>query len=140
MLVKTVSREDFYKAIDGIDYREQDIKEAFEFGCTSIKVCYDKANHSFARYYLICEDNGTPVVTIMLQRDGHLVFFISNIISSHISLVKALKRLADETILWVGPIFTKTAYWYTEAQRLNKLIGFRPYQKYNRYGIYVKSD
>jgi hypothetical protein len=37
-----------------------------------------------------------------------------------------------------GAIITKTALWYEEAQRLNRIIGFVDYQIYDYFGYYVK--
>ena len=138
MFYKLVGKDEFYSAINIIKYRINDIREAHEFGAESIKVCYDRANHNFAKYYIVYEDNGVPIVTVMLQRDGNLVFFISGTVSSPIALIKLLKGLANNTVANIGAIFTKTINWYNEAIRLNGLIGFRLYQRYDSYDIYVK--
>jgi hypothetical protein len=134
---REVSREDFFSTIDVITYRNQDIQEAIEFGCTDILDCYMKAKHRFAKYYIV-EEDGRPIVTVMLQRDGHIIFFISNVVNNNISLIRELRILADTTVANAGAIITKTALWYTEAQRLNRLIGFRDYQIYDYFGYYVK--
>jgi len=135
MQYSQLSREAFLVVVDSITYREQDIKEARMFGCPDIKSCYLKADWLFTNYYVIYEDD-VPIVTILLQRDGNIVFFISNTVKKHMTLIKGLRKFAKETVDKVGPIITKTAYWYEEAQRINKLIGFKNLQKYNNYGLY----
>ncbi len=132
-----VSREEFFTAVNSITYRNQDIIEAIEFGCTDILDCYMRAKHRFAKYFIV-EEDGTPIVTVMLQRDGHIIFFISNNVQNNITLIRVLKRLANRTVRRAGAIITKTALWYEEAQRLNRLIGFRDYQIYDYFGYYVK--
>jgi hypothetical protein len=136
---RLVSREDFYNAINSITYRNQDIAEAQQFGCSTIEDCYNKAKHRFASYYVIYEDT-VPIVTVMLQRDGYIIFFISNNVQNSLALIRVLKELADMVVMCAGPIITKTAYWYEEAQRLNKIIGFKEYQLYDYFGYYVKEE
>ena len=136
MHYELVKREQFYEAVRQITYREDDIKEAAEFGCRSIEICYRKAIHTFAKYFVVYDDSNVPVVTVMLQRDGHIIFFISEIVISPITLIRTLKALADSTVNCCGPIVTKTAYWYTEAQRLNRIIGFKTFEKRNYYAFY----
>ena len=136
-ITRLVSREEFFSAINTIEYRSQDLKEAIDFGCESILDCYMKAKHRFAKYYLV-EENGIPIVTVMLQRDGYIIFFISKNVNSPVKLIKVLKRLANNVTKNVGAIITKTAKWYIEAQRLNRIIGFKDYQIYDYFGYYVK--
>lgn len=138
MRYEEVSKSFFYLAVDAIQYRPQDIKEAYDFGCDNIKACYDKSKHKFAKYFLVYDSVNRPVVTVMLQRDGHIIFFIDKNIDEPIKLIRVLKALADETVANAGPIITKTAYWYTEAQRMNKLIGFKDMTLYDYHGLYVK--
>jgi len=130
-----VTKKEFYEAIHSISYRNQDVKEAFDFGCTSIEDCYNKATHLFARYYLVKEDD-KPIVTVMLQRDGHIIFFISSNVNNKLALIRNLKKLADDTIRDAGAIITKTAHWYTEALRLNKVIGFKVLSIRDIYSFY----
>ena len=131
-----VGRKTFFSTIALIKYRENDIAEAEDFGCINIRNCYEKANRDFARYFVVYEGND-PIVTVMLQRDGHIIFFISKDVKHPIRLVRVLKRMAKKYSDCAGPIITKTAYWYKEAQRLNELIGFKPYKLYNKFGLYV---
>jgi len=138
MFYKMVDKDKFYSTVNTIKYRTNDIREAYEFGASSIKVCYDKAKHKFARYCIVYEDDNRPIVTIMLQRDGNMVFFISKDVSSPIALIRLLNNLASDTAKNSGAIFTRTANWYKEALRLNKLTGFKLYQKYDGYNLYVR--
>ena len=133
-----VDRETFYRAVDQIPYRAQDIQEANEFGCTDIKACYDKSVHKFGKYFLVYDDLNVPIVTVMLQRDGHIIFFISNNVTNNLGLIRVLKALSNSVTSTCGAIITKTAYWYTEAQRLNRIIGFKDYILYDYHGLYVK--
>jgi len=134
---KEVDRVEFYSAINSITYRNQDIAEAIEFGCDNIVDCYNKAKHRFAKYYVVYED-GIAIATVMLQRDGYIIFFISNNVQNNVSLIRTLKKLANRTVRRAGAIITKTALWYEEAQRLNRIIGFVDYQIYDYFGYYVK--
>ena len=136
MYIKELEAEAFMEVVEAMEYRFNDTREAKEFGCAGVPTCYLNANHRFAKYYVLYE-NDIPVVTIILQRDGMLVFFIAKKIEKHITLIRMLKAFARETVDKVGPIATKTALWYTEAQRLNVLIGFKDYELYDEYGIYV---
>ena len=131
-----LTKEDFFNIIDSIEYREQDITEAKDFGCSSIRDVYLAAMHKFARYFVVYEDD-IPVVTVMLQRDGHIVFFISKYVKHHIAIIRFLRSFAMEVVECCGPIITKTANWYTEARRLNDLIGFKLYYLKDKFGIYV---
>ena len=130
-------RDTFLDTVRSITYRNQDIREALEYNCESILDCYLKAKHRFAKYFIVKEDD-RPIVTVMLQRDGHIIFFISDTVNNNISLIRELKTLANTTVNNAGAIITKTALWYEEAQRLNRLIGFRDYQIYDYFGYYVK--
>jgi len=134
-----VDKDTFYDAIRSIEYREDDIKEARLFGCPELIHCYDKAFHHHARYFIVYEDL-RPVVTVMLARNGDIVFFISKDVNNKIGLIKTLKKFSKETVKAAGPIYTKTAYWYKEAQKMNKVIGFIPLRLTDDYGIYVLEE
>jgi len=131
-----VDRPTFIRYVDAISYRDDDEKEAREFGCVNVRHCYDKAKLEFARYFVVLEDD-IPVATIVLQRDGQLVFFISKDVKRPVALVKALRRLAKKTVKCCGPITTKTANWYKEALRFNEVIGFKLYKIRDRSQIWV---
>ena len=134
-----VSKDTFFDAVSAIKYRADDIKEAYQFGCDEISHCYTKADQQFARYFIVYESE-RPIATVMLERKGNIVFFISEEIKSHIGLIRALKELSRKTVRNAGPIFTKTAYWYKEAQKMNKVIGFKPIILKDDYGIYILDE
>jgi hypothetical protein len=133
---KEVDKDIFFAAASTISYREDDIKEAKEFGCEDVISCFKKALSPFVRYFIVYEDS-RPICAVILRRDGNIVFFISKNVNRKIKLIKVLRRLARKVVRRCGPIITKTASWYTEALRLNKLIGFEPYKLFNGFGLYV---
>ena len=133
---KIVDRDTFLNEVSNIEYREDDIREANEFGCLDIHNCYMKAQKHFSRYFIVYEDM-RPICSIMLQRDGNIIFFISKNVKHKIKLIKVLRKLANKIVNCCGPIITKTASWYDEALRLNKIIGFMPYKLFNEFGLYV---
>ena len=139
MRIEELSRNDFLETIHDINYRDDDIKEAIEFGCNGVFDCYRRAKHSFAKYYIIYE-NDRPIVSVMLQRDGHIIFFIDKVVHHPLRLVKKLKRFARTTAQHRGTIITKTASWYNEALHLNRLTGFKPWKVYNKYGFYIVEE
>jgi len=134
-----VSKDVFYENIEAITYRNQDIKETFDFGCKGIKDCYDKATHKFARYFIL-EEDGRPIVTVMLQRNGHIIFFISDTVNNKLALIKELKKLANKVTECCGAIITKTANWYEEAKRLNLIMGFVTLSIRDGYTYYNLGD
>jgi hypothetical protein len=133
-----VDREEFYTTIRSISYRADDIREADQFGANSIEICYNKAKHRFAKYFVVYEDDGTPRCTVMLERCGGIVFFISDTINNNIALIRTLRDLADTKVSEAGPIVTRTASWYTEAIRINRLIGFKVFKLEDYSAYYVK--
>jgi hypothetical protein len=139
MNVRQVNKQKFHKIIKRIEYREDDIKEAKEFGCKDIEDCYIKPNMKYARYYVIYEDR-KPIVTVALLRNGQIIFFISKNVKRKKLLIKTLRKFAKRTVKCAGPITTKTANWYTEALRLNELVGFDLAYINNRYQIWVFGD
>ena len=136
---KEVDKETFYTAVAMIKYREQDVQEAVDFGCRSIRDCYDKANHDFIRWFLVFEGT-SPVCTVALQRDGHIIFFIADNIKYKKRLVKVLRELAEMAVGCCGPIITKTIGWYKEALKFNRLIGFHPWKINDIYQLWVYGD
>ena len=137
--VQVVNRDQFYSTIKGITFREGDEQEARDFGCLSVEDCLKKSLHPFNRYYIVYED-GEPKVAIILKRCGEIAFFIASNIRHKVRMVKKLKKLARTVVNRCGIITTKTALNYTEAQKMNKLIGFKPFKLYNKYGIYYLGD
>jgi len=133
---KLVDKDVFFDIITTITYREDDEKEAKAFNCLSVVDCYHKSPDRFNKYFIVYEDD-RPVAPIILARNANLTFFISKTINSPIGVIRCLKDLAKKTVDCCGPIVTKTATWYDEAQRMNKIIGFRPMAIYDGYGHYV---
>lgn len=122
--------------VGSMTYLNQDEAEARDFGWQSVKNCYEKANHEFAKYFIVYEGY-RPICTIMLQRDGNLIFFVSDTIGNHVGFIKEIKNLAEEHTSRCGPIKTKTASWYKEALRINEIVGFQPHIIYEKYEIWV---
>ncbi len=140
MYYNELSREPFIDIVSWMDYRDDDIKEAIEFGCTGVPGCYNRADHLFAKYFVVYDDNDQPVATVQLQRNGNIIFFIRKNVTNHIGLIRCLKELATSTVECCGAKTTKTAYWYDEAQRINKIIGFKALTLHNYFGIYYLGD
>ena len=132
-----VDKATFFSEVLRINYRADDVKEAKEFGCQNIEICYKKTDKRLAKYFVIYYDT-EPICTVLLQRNGHIIFFIAENAPNPVALIKCLKELADKVVSSCGGIITKTALWYAEAQRLNKIIGFEEYEIYDYYGFYVK--
>ena len=136
MRIEEVDRERFLMKVAEIRYRNQDIREAHEFGCKNIRDCYERADRHFARYFVGYEDE-TPVLTVMLQLNRYIVFFISKDVEKPIRLVRGLRRFARKMTRHCAPIITKTANWYDQAIRLNKLVGFVPWVIRDGYSLWV---
>ena len=136
---KEVDKEVFFAAASNITYRDDDIREAQEFGCEDVINCFKKALSPFARYFIVYEDS-RPICAVILRRDGNIVFFIDKVVNHKVKLIRVLKKLARRVVRKCGPIITKTASWYNEALRLNRLIGFVPYKLFNGFGLYVLKD
>jgi hypothetical protein len=138
MIVNKLNKKDFLAIVDTLDYKDKDEAEAKEFGSDSVKDSNHRANHWFAKYYTIVHDNKV-IATIILQRDGFLVYFVTKDFTPNLTrkLIRTVKQLADDTIASVENIFTKTALSYDEALRFNKLVGFRLYLVSNSWTIWI---
>ena len=136
MYIREVDKKKFFSEAILIPYRADDEREAIEFGCLDVIDCLKKAEHPFNRYFIGYEGR-YPKAVVILNRCGQISFFISDDIKHPISMVKQFKKLARKVVDCCGPITTKTAWWYKEAHRLNKLIGFKPMSLYDRFGIFV---
>ena len=121
-----------------IKYRNQDIRESHLFGSKSILDNYKYKR--FSRYYIIYLKD-KPIVPIQIDRTGFISFFISNElepVKDGIKLVKFLKAtLKWWTDNYETTLFVKTANWYKEANKLNRLIGFKQYKIFTDYSIWV---
>jgi len=129
MTVEIVDKKTLLEKAENIEYREDDIKEAKQYGCKTVFECYKRASERYSRYFLVV-DNNKVIAPIVLNRCGYLTFFVNKELSPNkaISFVRELKKLAKwYTDNYEKTIFVKTANWYKEAKRLNKLVGFKPY-------------
>ena len=121
-----------------IKYRNQDIRESQLFGSKSILDNYKYKR--FSRYYIIYLKD-KPIVPIQIDRTGFISFFISNElepVEDGIKLVKFLKAILKWwTNNYETTLFVKTANWYKEANKLNRLIGFKQYKIFTDYSIWV---
>ncbi|OQX84620.1 MAG: hypothetical protein B6D63_04110 [Candidatus Latescibacteria bacterium 4484_7] len=141
-MVKVIdlSRDELMKIAASIVYRDGDEAEAKEFGCSDVPDCFRRANHEFATYLLAVDftDEGEePVAPIIVQRDGQIVFFIAKDVKHKHSLIRALRKKAEQITKRCGPITVKTMNWYDEAKRMLKLIGFKEYLLTNRWTKFV---
>ena len=120
-----------------IKYRNQDIRESQLFGSKSILENYKYKR--FSRYYIIYLKD-KPIVPIQIDRTGFISFFISselNPINDGLVLVKTLKKLLQWwTDNYETTLFVKTANWYKEANKLNKIIGFKEVLISDEYSIW----
>jgi hypothetical protein len=127
------------EAAKEIKYRNQDIKEALDYGCKSVFGCYEAVKDRHTRWFLI-KDGTTVVAPIALKRDGYLTFFVNRDLAPEkaLAFIRALRDIAKwYTDNYETTIFVKTANWYKEAQRINKLVGFKPYILTNKTTIWV---
>jgi len=136
MKIVEAKRSEFMDVVFSMKYRNQDIIEAKDFGCKEVPECYIKMKTEFAKYFIVY-DGEKPIVTVALQRDGYIVFFIAKEVEHPIKLVRTLRKLARRVTDKCGPIITKTAVWYKEAERLNKLVGFNEWKLFDSYSLWV---
>ncbi len=146
-MYKKVSEKEFKAIIDSVKFKHKDSMEAMLYGCSNVKECYLKSINSkygkYNKYFIVYDDRtNEPLVPIILQRDGHIVFYVTQNLTrtNALQFVKDIKQLAKETIEKVGSIFVNTANFYKEAHKLNRLIGFKPIGYYNTYTKYVLED
>jgi len=143
-MYKQVSKEQFESIVDSVKFKHKDSMEAMLYGCRNVKECYLKTMNSryskYNKYFIIFDDRtNAPLVPIILQRDGHIIFFVSQKLNrtNTLQFIKDVKQLAKETVNTVGSIFVNTANFYKEAHKLNRLIGFKPIEYYQFYTKYV---
>jgi len=132
-----VSREAFLLLITHLDFKDDDEKESREFtgGLGIVEMYKHRANHDYAKYYIV-KDNEKILVTIMLQRDGSLIYFTTKDFTPNLTrgVIRSVRNLANKTVRKVDNIFVKTAPWYAEAIRFVKIIGFTQI-RVNKYDI-----
>lgn len=138
MILKQTNYEDLLGVVGSIKYRNQDVRESFVLGCKNIS-----DNYKYSRYnrYYILYNNNIPIVPIQIDRLGFIVFFISKDlepIADGLKLVKKLKVLLKwYTDNYETTLFVKTANWYKEANKLNRIIGFTKYIVNKDFTIWV---
>jgi len=141
MKIKQVDYDTLKTASGSIKYRNQDIVESKGFGAINVSdnYVYDK----FSKYYIIYKDN-KPIVPIQIKRNGFINFFISSElepVGDGLVLVKILKQLLKWwTDNYETTLFVKTAEWYKEANKLNKIIGFKKYLIADKYTIWTYNN
>jgi len=143
-MVKTVNKKEFINTLDNVKFKHKDNIEAMLYGCKNVKECYLKSINSkygkYNKYFIVYDDRtNEPLVLIILQRDGHIVFYVTQNLTrtNALQFIKDIRQLAKKTIEKVGSIFVNTANFYKEAHKLNRLIGFKPIGYYHTYTKYV---
>ena len=138
MTYTQLDKDTFLTIVKSLDYKDKDEAEAKAFGSDSVYDSNFRSNHWFAKYYVI-EHEGNILATIILQRDGFLTYFVTKDFTPDLTrkLVRIVKELADITVDKVENIFTKTAIVYEEANRFNKLVGFRMIKISNDWTIWI---
>jgi len=137
MHYKIVNREKLIDTVKSMTFRDMDIKEVKDFGFKSILHCFETVNPRFSRYAIIY-NNQEPQAVISIDRCGSLTFFVSNNIVKHIAYIKCLKNIIQWYLSnYEKSMFVRVAKWYTEANRIVKMIGFTLYQNHTHDSIYV---
>jgi len=148
----TEDSEYFLNIVKGLEYKENDIKEAQELLYPKLDVqVYDvliSAPNRWADHYLIKDDNNDDkiVCTITLDRNNNLHYFVTKDLTTAnaLSFVKTIKTLADKVLECRKVLFVTTANWYEEAIKFNKLIGFKILKSSNGKGFttwyYAKTE
>ena len=137
MKIKQVDYKTLVPIAGSIKYRNQDIIESKGFGAINI---VDNYKYNRASKYYIIYNKDKPIVPIQIDRTGFINFFISselNPINDGLVLVKTLKKLLQWwTDNYETTLFVKTANWYKEANKLNKIIGFKEVLISDEYNIW----
>lgn len=124
-----------------IKFRSQDEIEARQFGNIPVIEHYKMAaQYPFTRWFQIVDDeDGNNICAIIaLKRDGMMTFFANSNIKNKIAFIRELKNIADwYTSNYETTIFTRTASWYDDANRINKIVGFRILVKGDNEAIWV---
>jgi len=140
MHFKIVNRTKLLSTVKTMTFRGQDIKEVKDFGFGSILQCFESVNHRFSRYAIIY-DKTEPQAVVSINRCGELTFFTSNSITSKIAYIKCLKDILTWYLSnYEKSMFVRVAKWYTEANRIVKMIGFKIYENHTYDIIYYIED
>jgi len=136
MNFETVDRTTLLDTVKSMTFRGQDIKEAQDFGMGSILQCFESVNKRFSRYFIIY-DNKEPQAVVSIDRCGLLTFFTSNSITNKVAYIKCLKSIMQWYLKnYEKSMFVRVAKWYTEANRIVKIIGFKLYENHDYDYIY----
>ena len=137
-MISEHTEEDFTVIVNVSTYKNQDIVEAIKFGNTSVANTYENANHDFAKYYTISFDD-MVMATIMLQRDGNLIYFVTTSFTAsyQFKMIREVRKLADDTVEKVGVIATVTATFYKEALQFNRIVGFTLWKNLPERSVWI---
>jgi len=140
MYFKQVKFKEFRESIEQATFRTNDEKECISFGSTGVLKCLKDIEKLYTRYFLILDDNDNDNICayIALPRNGRMSFFVSDNIKHKLGFVKELRNIAKwYTDNYETTIFTKTANWYNEANKINVLVGFKKQTMYDEYTVWV---
>ena len=130
MIVKQIlDRQLFLDIVKNQEYKQKDIQEIKQFSSGSIKSIYEYFSLLNKRYveYFIIEKNNKILITSAITEDNFIHFFVTSNLEPRygIELVKLLKYFVKEILNARLVLYIKTAIWYKEAIKLNKLVGFK---------------
>lgn len=132
------NREEFLYLVHQQEYKPDDEWEAKELGYVSVKSLYNLTPKPYDKYFVI-EDSESVLATIVLRRSGTLDYFITTSVTPYKipSLVRTVKKLADETVEKVDVIFTTTHKDYVGALRFNELVGFKKVMEGDKFSTWA---
>jgi len=138
MVYNEVDYDTFMGIVDKVQYQNQDILEAMEFGYKNIPDAYMKAEHAWCRYWVISHEDKV-LTTILEGRDGVLTYFTTtDLPGSNIRrYVKVLKKLVTKVTKCREVVFVKVVIWHKPALALLRTVGFRKYILENHNSIWV---
>jgi hypothetical protein len=131
MYFKLTDKETFMKLVDRTKFRYEDEVEIKQFGIKNVQTAFSKIDGRTTRWALIVDDkdNNNICAFIALPRDGYMSFFTNINIKHHIAFIKELKNIVNwYTDNYETTLFTRTANWYKEAIKINKIVGFKPFE------------
>ena len=132
------NRQEFLSIVCVMEYKEGDEAEAKALGYPSVSFLYHNTFAPYMRYFIVEDDNGRVLATIVLRRDGNIEYFITNDVTSAKipSMVKTMKALANEVTEKLDVIFTTTLETYEGAVRFNELVGFKKISTNGKFGTW----
>ncbi len=141
MEIVRINNKQFFDTIENLQYQNQDIREAMDFGYKDVQDAYKHAELPWARFYLV-KDKRKVLATILEQRDGVLfVYTTVDLPGSNIrGFVNVVKRLLNDTIKCKDVVYVMHARWHKPGMKLLKVLGFYEYKVYNHKSIWVKDN